>query len=157
MGRGKNKKNFKIKEDYFKKGKHSTRQSGHFLATLFYAEAEPYGLDEQIIKSVYREWSDDEGNHTMSISKKNNEGHRIKIIETEYFASRNGFDPLSVQGHPHVSYRASIKYDFILEQQNGIKNTDVSFSASDISNIVIDNIRKIIKKYQGGGIFRQKS
>lgn len=156
MGRGRNKKN-KTKDDYFRQGKHSTRQSGHFLATLFYAEAESYRIDENIIKSVYKEWSDDEGNHTMTISKKNNKGYRIKIIETEFYQENSGFDQFSVQGHPHVSDRINVKYDFILEHQHGQNDKDTSFSASDISDIVVGNIRKIIKKYQEGGVFRQKN
>ena len=158
MGRGKSRRNKKrLKEDYFKQGKHSTRQSGHFVATLFYGEADAYGIDEAILKSVYEEFSDSEGNHTMIVSRKNRLGQRIKIIETELFTLKKNeekYDAISTKGHPHVSDRIRIKYDISLEDRTG--NAIKKFQASDLSETVKEKMRELLRMYKDGGVLYLK-
>lgn len=155
MGRGKRKKNKrKLKEDYFKQGKHSTRQSGHFVATLFYAEAEAYGIDEAILKSVYNEYSDNEGNHTLTVSRKNRLGQRIKVIETEFFSQTEKYDACSTDGHPHVSDRIRVRYDISLEDRT--ENQIKKFQAADLSETIKNKMRELLRMYKEGGILYNK-
>jgi len=158
MGRGKRKnKKRRLKEDYFKQGKHSTRQSGHFVATLFYAEAEAYGIDEAILKSVYKEYSDNEGNHTLTLSRKNRLGQRIKVIETEFFAQakkNEEYDAFSTNGHPHISDRIRVKYDISLEDRT--ENPIKKFQAADLSETIKNKMRELLRSYKEGGILYSK-
>lgn len=155
MGRGKNRRNKKkLKEEYFKQGKHSTRQSGHFVATLFYAEAESYGIDSAILKSVYKEYSDVEGNHTMTLSRKNRLGQRIKLIETEFFSQTEKYDPCATDGHPHVSDRIRVRYDISLEDRT--ENSIKKFQAADLSETVKNKMRELLRMYKEGGVIYNK-
>jgi hypothetical protein len=155
MGREKKRKNkHKLKEDYYKQCKHSTRQSDHIVATLFYAEAESYGIDENIIKSVYKEYSDGEGNHTMTLSRKNRLGQRIKLIETEFFSQTEKYDPCATDGHPHVSGRIRIRYDISLEDRT--ENSIKKFQAADLSETVKNKMRELLRSYKEGGVTYSK-
>ena len=163
MGRrgkkGKSKKN-KVKQsgrDNLRIGRHATRNLGHQVSVLFFSLADSYSLDENILKSTYQEGSDQEGNHAVTISRKNNLGYRIKQIETEYFLplalqSSEQREILSGKGLPHVSDRIYIKFRYVLEDKRGnvVENND--FIATDISDNVRSQMIRLLKTYKDGGV-----
>jgi hypothetical protein len=105
-------------------------------------ELKPYQLIDKIVRT-----QDEQGLHEEYISKKNDAGQKVHVIERTYLPPRTGqeLDPEKWYGRIEDSIQRD--YSFWLEQ-NGMKK--YSFTAIDNSKLLLEKMEAILTMYKKG-------